>query len=1092
MSKLRNISIIFFLAFLINSASTASIFINEFMADNDGTIPDEANEYDDWIELYNSSEQSVDLSGMYMTDDLNEPDKWQIPSGVFISGNGYLIIWADEDTGQGNTHADFKLRKDGEEIGIFDSNEDEIDSVVFGSQNTDESYGRYPDGGDDWWIFYEATPGEQNTGPVSNSPQFSHYCGLFNSSFQLTLTSETQNTTIRYTLDDSEPNLSSAIYTNPITISSATLIRAKAYDPNKLPSPTVSNAYIKLDVNDANIADFNSNLPIVVIDSFGVDINSACSPSQPRPYRTVYTVFVDTNSTGRATITDVADFAGRGGMHVRGQSTACDDKKSYALESWDENNEDVSVQILGFPEESDWILYSAYGDKTLLRNVLTYEWSNAIGRYAARTKFVEVFFNQDGDDAITYDKHYVGVYVFMEKLKRDKNRIDITKLEPNDINEPEISGGYFIKDILQDIEEEKIQEPENPTEKQIDWITNHYNEFVDIVENPNSTSDFSQYVYVDSMMDYSLIIELTRNLDHNINMYKDRSDKINLGPVWDYDGALSGYCYNSNNWWCDPNGRCNLGSYDCDEDICDGYYPRLSQDSEYRLLYADRWFELREDVFSTSALLADIDTYVALLDEAKDRNFTKWPDIPGGTYQQEIDYMKDWLEARVLWLDENFDANKPPLFSDDGGYVSSGYSLTITDPQGTGVIYYTTDGNDPRDANSSSEYTGPITLNESTTVRARVLYTSEWSAINNASFAVGPIVDNLRITEVMFHPDVNENYEFVELKNIGTESINLKSACFADGIDFTFPSISLGAGEILVVVKNEAAFIEKYGSNITIAGEYLGKLSNGGERIHLVDSIGTTVLDFEYSDSWYPTTDGDGYSLTLIDPTSDDLSSWSEMESWRPSIYIGGSPGIDEVGPACWYSPTQCHGDSDGDGYVGTADYGALSDALYTNYGCPDYNACVDFDRDGDVDNNDFAILQDNWFEYPDTNCSGGGVWPPESDCLWYGRVFDLSDYNESDIVVTQDMINKWIYLDKPDCWCCVAQKVGNSTYEGASTDRVDTQDFNALQSSWYKSYTDPNYYPCSDSDLSGLVGTYDFIMLQTHWYEQVGSCLDE
>jgi hypothetical protein len=202
------------------------------------------------------------------------------------------------------------------------------------------------------------------------------------------------------------------------------------------------------------------------------------------------------------------------------------------------------------------------------------------------------------------------------------------------------------------------------------------------------------------------------------------------------------------------------------------------------------------------------------------------------------------------------------------------------------------------------EYTGPITLSQSTHVMARVLSGSTWSALNEAVFAVDTVADNLRITEIMYHPqnptdpnDPNDpNEEFIELTNIGPETINLNLASFTNGIDFTFPSIKLAAGEYVVVVQDRATFEAKYGSAISIAGQYSGRLNNAGERIRLQDAIGQTILEFSYRDGWRSITDGEGFSLTVIAPTNPDPNSWDEKDSWRASTYAGGSPGEDDSG----------------------------------------------------------------------------------------------------------------------------------------------------------------------------------------------------
>jgi len=192
-------------------------------------------------------------------------------------------------------------------------------------------------------------------------------------------------------------------------------------------------------------------------------------------------------------------------------------------------------------------------------------------------------------------------------------------------------------------------------------------------------------------------------------------------------------------------------------------------------------------------------------------------------------------------------------------------------------------------------YAGPVALTRSANVKSRVRNGSTWSALNEATFAVGPVADNLRVTEIMYHPQ-EQNEEYIELKNVGAETVNLNLVNFTDGIDFTFPSIELAPGEYVVVVRDYDAFVARYGASVNVVGQYSGSLNNAGETIRLEDAIGRTILDFSYKDGWRSIADGEGFSLTVTDPTNPEPSSWDKKDSWRASVYWGGSPGHDDSG----------------------------------------------------------------------------------------------------------------------------------------------------------------------------------------------------
>jgi hypothetical protein len=212
----------------------------------------------------------------------------------------------------------------------------------------------------------------------------------------------------------------------------------------------------------------------------------------------------------------------------------------------------------------------------------------------------------------------------------------------------------------------------------------------------------------------------------------------------------------------------------------------------------------------------------------------------------------------------------------------------------SGAIFYTLDGSDPRESPGTTAegiklYADPILLTQSITVTA-LAFNGEWSAMNQATYSVGPIVESLRVSELMYHP-MDPNAEFIELTNIGTESINLNLVRFTNGIDFTFSPTDLESGQHVVVVKDLVTFESIYGEAPVVAGEYTGSLDNAGERIVLEDAAGSIILDFKYNDNWYDTTDGGGDSLTVLDPKTTEPSAWSAMHTWQPSLVSGGSPG---------------------------------------------------------------------------------------------------------------------------------------------------------------------------------------------------------
>jgi len=174
-------------------------------------------------------------------------------------------------------------------------------------------------------------------------------------------------------------------------------------------------------------------------------------------------------------------------------------------------------------------------------------------------------------------------------------------------------------------------------------------------------------------------------------------------------------------------------------------------------------------------------------------------------------------------------------------------------------------------------YAGPISLRTSVPVKSRTLSNGLWSALNEAVFAVGPVAESLRISEIMYHPAEDANAEYIELTNVGLQPIDLNLVRFTNGIECTFPSYDLASGGYCLLVKDIAVFKAAYGDQLPVLGEYAGSLSNGGERIELVDAAGQTVQDFEYKDGWFDRTDGMGSSLMVRDPQADG----NDPEDWQ-------------------------------------------------------------------------------------------------------------------------------------------------------------------------------------------------------------------
>ncbi len=208
--------------------SSTSLQINEVMADNLTGLKNEKGIYSDWIEIYNGTEQSLDLTGYYLSDSKNDLTKWKFPEYILDSGE-YVIVFCDGYIDESNKflHANFKINSDNDEVYLSNEDEEVVDFVKLNEQKTNISYGRSSINSSEWGFFSYATPAKENPvefwqkqevqqdwGPIT----FSHEAGSYSEAFNLQLSCEYEDGVILYTLDGSEPDFDSKIYSSEILI----------------------------------------------------------------------------------------------------------------------------------------------------------------------------------------------------------------------------------------------------------------------------------------------------------------------------------------------------------------------------------------------------------------------------------------------------------------------------------------------------------------------------------------------------------------------------------------------------------------------------------------------------------------------------------------------------------------------------------------------------------------------------------------------------------------------------------------------------------------------------------------------------------
>jgi len=348
-------------------------------------------------------------------------------------------------------------------------------------------------------------------------------------------------------------------------------------------------------------------------------------------------------------------------------------------------------------------------------------------------------------------------------------------------------------------------------------------------------------------------------------------------------------------------------------------HEELMRNAEYRVRFGDH---VQKHFFNGGAL-----TFAAATNRfmAKAVQITKairaysarWGDAvkepPYGEseWTNEVTFiLTNWFPPRAgivlgqLRADLLFPSNGAPAFSQTGGEVAAGYNLEMAQTNANGVIFFTTDGADPRSVGgavspSAQAYAGPLVINSTVTIRARVLIGTNWSALLESVFYPPQDLSKLLITEIMYNPPAfgllsGDEVEFLELKNTGTSPINLSGLSFTAGITFGFPNgTRLAPGAFFVLARNEAAFTNKY-PGVRVNGIYTGRLDNGGETLTLSHPLGAKVLSVTYDDlaPWPIAPDNFGFSLVPVQPNANPDP--DNPVNWRTSTLVGGSPGADD------------------------------------------------------------------------------------------------------------------------------------------------------------------------------------------------------
>jgi hypothetical protein len=574
----------------------------------------------------------------------------------------------------------------------------------------------------------------------------------------------------------------SPVYSTPIPVTQTTLIRSRAFETGRPDGPIRSEMYFAIDAAAQTVT---SNLPIVLSHTYNtVMMNNNI------PVRGYLMIFEPKAPDNLARMTNPPDLVSQVTLERHGSSTGGEPKFSMAVELQDEQGIDQDCKPFGMPANSDWLMHSPFfWDPSFMHNDLIYRLSNQIGRYAPRTRLVEHFHNETTqpntiEGGLTgASADYWGVYSFMDKITRGKNRVDIDNLTLADNAAPNIAGGYMFKADRLDAGESGIAplpgqsfggagQPNgagvqvlawvNPREVSTDpfklvttaqstWFRGHLGDAYAVLNGAMSTdpvNGYAKYYDVPLTLDHHIMNTMTKNADAfrlSSYWYKPRYGKITAGPLWDFDRAQGSRDDRDRPWNGWTGGGTDFFTYP--------WYVEMFRDPNFWQQWIDRYEELRRGVFSTANIHAQIDDFAGQLNPGDaastpaKRSVARWIVVDNriapraaslnatygytnntfnDQYTGEVAWLKYWWQSRLNFFDNEF--TRPAVASVPSGTVQAGSTVTLSSPSQVtaGVqIFYTLDGTDPRQSNgmpaaNAVVYSGPIAINGPVSLFVRV------------------------------------------------------------------------------------------------------------------------------------------------------------------------------------------------------------------------------------------------------------------------------------------------------------------------------------------------------------------------------------
>lgn len=889
----------------------ANLVLTEILTANVGltNLTDEDGDLVDWIELQNRGSNVINLENWSLSDDPDLPGLWTFPARTLNPGQFLVVYASGKDrkptaTNQ-NLHTNFELSRHGEHLGLYTPDAPRLLAsgfTLYPEQRNDVSYGPDPTNA----LRYFATPtrGASNSYSsiigVAEAVHANVARGYFNSPFTLVLSCPTPGATIRYSTNGSEPSAASPEFPAALTVSNTLLLRAAAFKTNYLPSKTTTHTYL------FNLPDNLRSLPAI---SIVTATNHLWGPSG------IWGIQGGT-------------FSGSDGLWVSNSSTDYHNpqRKGPAWErptsmEWIEPGDnsgfqaDCGIRITGSDYRRPRIKPSTkvsfrlhfrgdYGDARLEYPLFPQTSVQTFDQIVLRSGF------DDANNPFVRDEIHRRLLQDMGQASAQGNLailflngVPMTAFSPSNsvyYNPCERIHEEFCQEYFGAGQRWDVVGPYGSVE---DGTRTDFNALVSYVSanNPAMQSvytNIARWLDLTNFADYLILNTYGVVDDWPHNNWRAGRAQGTSGLwrffVWDAEYGMgldqpqygTSLSVNSNPFGSLPTG----GGLANGSEIAT-LYQKLKTSAEFKLLWADR---VRKHFFNGGALtranvtnrMEQLRLPLKPLLPVMDSEFLNW------AANRESIYFSQMQTEGLL------PSPSAPLFSQHGGRIPAGFALTITQTNsgGSPIIYYTTNGTDPREAFTGNvaatalTYSAPVPINSSLTIKARVKQGSGWSALTDATFTYAALGSPICISEIMYNPTGGSLYEFIELLNPSASPVNL-SGWYFNGLTHIFAQgtiLNPGTRLILGANTDTNAWQLRYpGANP--AGWFSGSLNNAGERLELFDAAGRLITSVDYldTDGWPRAADGLGNSLEQLNPNGDPNS----PANWQASAQTNGTPG---------------------------------------------------------------------------------------------------------------------------------------------------------------------------------------------------------